>query len=376
MQADKLLYRIALTKINGIGDMLARSLLNAVGNEEGIFKSSRKSLLNIPYITSRLVDEIKNSDVMNQAEKELDFVVKNKIKTYFFTDSDYPARLKECPDSPVLFYFKGNANLNAGKIISIVGTRQSSNYGNGFCNEFIKDLSLRIPDVLIVSGLAYGIDVSAHKAALNYKIPTLGILAHGLDRIYPNAHRGIASDMLENGGLLTEFPSNTEPGKFNFVKRNRIIAGLADAVIVVESGNKGGSLITAEIAGSYCRDIFAVPGRLSDTNSSGCNKLIACHKADIFYSTTHFLEQMGWDQPSNQQKNSPVQQSLFVDLTNEEKCILNAIETVDEIHIDNLIIKTGLPAYQILPVLLNLEIKGLIKNMPGNLYKINIPLNN
>ncbi len=371
MQNDYLIFQIALTKINGIGDMLAKSLLNVVGSEEEIFKSSKKALLKIPHITSRLVDEIMCPNVMREAENELNFIFKNNIKTYFISDPDYPSRLKECPDSPVLFYFKGNANLNAKHIISIVGTRHSSNYGNGFCSEFIQELSLKIPDILIVSGLAYGIDVNAHKAALDNNISTVGVLAHGLDRIYPYTHRQVAADMIANGGLVTEFPSKTEPDKYNFVRRNRIIAGLSDSTIVVESADKGGSLITAEIASSYCRDIFAVPGKLSDKNSVGCNKLIATHKADIFHSTSYFLEQMGWEETDSIDNSKlPIQQNLFVDLTLEEKNVLHVIESEENVHIDSIVLKTEIPVYQILSILLNLEIKGLIKNLPGNFYKL------
>lgn len=368
---DKLLYQIALTKINGIGDVLSRILLQNFENEKAIFDAPRKSLTLIPGIATKLVDEIKNPEVLSRAEKELDFIVKNNIQTYFINNSNYPSRLKECSDSPVLFYFKGNANLDEKKIISIVGTRHSSNYGNGFCNEFIQELSSKTHDILIVSGLAYGIDISAHKAALESKIPTIGVMAHGLDRLYPQAHRPIATEMLRCGGLLTEFPSNTEPDKFNFVKRNRIIAGIADAVIVVESGAKGGSLITAEIANSYCKDVFAVPGKTSDKHSIGCNKLIADHKADIFYSTDFFLQQMGWDEESLNRKKKPTQKELFLDLSSDEQNIINIFENkTEDIHIDQISLKTKIPVYQLFSTLLSLEIKGIIKNLPGNFYNL------
>lgn len=367
---DKLLYRIALTQINGVGDILSKMLLQAVGDEEAIFKSSRKSLLAIQGIASKLVDEILNPKVLIRAEKELAFIDKNNISTYFITDEDYPSRLKDCSDSPILFYFKGKANLNAQKIISIVGTRNSTNYGNEFCNTFIQELSSEVNDLLVVSGLAYGIDINAHKAALKNDMPTIGVLAHGLDRIYPHAHRQTAIEMLEKGGLLSDFPSNTEPDKFNFVRRNRIVAGLADATIVVESSAKGGSLITADIANSYCRDVFAVPGKTTDSKSIGCNNLIANHKGDLLASTQYFLQQMGWDKQSVRHANKPKQQELFIELNNEEQSIVNILSAQDSLHVDQLATHTQIPVYQLFPILLNLELKGVIKNMPGNFYGI------
>lgn len=368
ISSGRLLYRIALTKINGVGDILSKMLLQAVGDEEAVFKSSRKSLLAIQGFSSKLVDEILNPKVLIQAEKELSFVEKNNIQTYFISDDHYPFRLKECTDSPILFYFKGNADLNKQKIISIVGTRNSSAYGNEICNTFIQELSVQIPDLLIVSGLAYGIDICAHRAALKNSIPTVGVLAHGLDRIYPQAHRQTAIEMIGNGGLLTDFPSETEPDKFNFVRRNRIVAGLADAVIVIESAKKGGSLITADIANSYCRDVFAVPGRTTDNKSIGCNSLIANHKGDLLLSTEYFLQQMGWDEQAGRKKKTPKQQELFTNLSKEEQLITDIISEQESLHVDQLAAQTQIPVYQLFPILLDLEIKGIIKNTPGNFY--------
>lgn len=248
---SKLLYQIALTKIKGVGDIIARNLLEIIGDEEAVFKSTKKELSTIQGISSKLINEILNPDVLKLAEKELNFIERNKIQTFFIKDEDYPIRMKDCMDAPILLYFKGNSTFNPTKVIGIVGTRKSTHYGNSFCNDFLSELSVYFPDTLIVSGLAYGIDINAHNAALKSNLPTIGVLAHGLDRIYPSAHRNTAVEMLENGGLLTEFSSGTEPDKFNFVRRNRIIAGMADAVIVVESDTKGGSLITADIANSY-----------------------------------------------------------------------------------------------------------------------------
>lgn len=370
--SDKRLYQVALTMIPGVGDITARNILETVGDEEEIFKSGKKALSAIKGIPSKVIDQILNPEVLQNAEKELNFVEKNNISTFFINEENYPKRLTDCSDAPILIYFKGNADLNAKKIISIVGTRKSTNYGHNFCEAFLEEISAIYPDTLIVSGLAYGIDIHAHRSALKSKLPTVGILAHGLDIIYPATHRQTAKEMISHGGLLTDFPSNTEPERFNFVKRNRIIAGLADAVIVVESDEKGGSLITAEIANSYCRDVFSLPGRIADKSSKGCNKLIANHKADLFKSTQYFLEQMGWEnQPkSAKAKAKPKQQELFLTLTPEEQRIVDKLTSVEEIHIDQLSRELGTPSYMLFTTLLQLEMKGVIKNLPGNLYAL------
>ncbi len=368
---NKLLYQLALTQINGVGDIIARQLLNTFGTPENIFKANRKDIQKVVGIANKLADEILNPDVFRKAEKELFFVEKNKIKVLFFNEEQYPNRLRECSDAPILLYYKGNADLNADKIISVVGTRKSSNWGNLFCDSFIKGLSDTIPDTLIISGLAYGIDVNAHKAALKNNMPTVGVLAHGLDRIYPQVHRQVAIEMLDNGGLLSDFPSKTEPDKFNFVRRNRIVAGIADATIVVESDIKGGSLITAEIANSYCKDVFAVPGRINDKYSAGCNKLIANHKADLFLSTEYFLQQMGWDKTTERKNKAPLQCELFVELNAEEQKIVNILKDCNEaLHIDFIATNTGIPTYQLYAILLQLEMKNLVKNLPGNTFSI------
>lgn len=367
---DKRLYQIALTQIPGVGDITARNLLQIFGDEEAIFKAGRKALLNIQGLPNKLADEILNPQVLVNAEKELSFVDKNRISTYFISDKDYPHRLRDCADAPILFYFKGKTDFNAERIISIVGTRNSTNYGNSFCNSFLEEISSLIPNTLILSGLAYGIDINAHRAALKSSLPTVGVLAHGLDRIYPAAHKQTALEMINSGGLLSEFPSNTEPDRFNFVRRNRIVAGMADAIIVVESDQKGGSLITAEIANSYCKDVFAVPGKITDKYSRGCNKLIASHKADLFQSTEYFLQQMGWDNQSQKKKKEPRQQDLFASLTTEEQSILDKLSDIESLHIDQLARELEIPAYQLFTTLLEMEMKGIIKNLPGNLYAL------
>ena len=368
--SNKLLYQIALTQIKGVGDIIARNLLNIVGDEETIFKSSRKSLQAIKGLPSKLVDEILNPSVLRAAETEILFVEKNNIQPLFITAPNYPSRLIECADAPILLYYKGNTDLGAKHIVSIVGTRNASHYGNNFCETFIKELSEFLPDTLIISGLAYGIDIQAHRNALQNKLPTVGVLAHGLDRIYPATHRQTAVEMISSGGLLSEFPSKTEPERFNFVRRNRIVAGMADAVIVVESDIKGGSLITAEIANSYCKDVFATPGRINDAKSAGCNNLIAAHKADLFCSTKQFIEQMGWDNQTSKTKKLPKQKDLFFNLSEEEQCIVDKLSAIESIHIDQLAREVSIPAHELFSILLGLEMKNVIKNMPGNMFSI------
>lgn len=363
----KLFYQIALTQINGVGDILARNLLDEIGDEETIFKSSRKELMAIPNFSTHLANEILNPEVLRKAETELEFIIKNNLRTFFYRDESYPRRLRECIDAPILFYYKGNTDLDKIKVISIVGTRKSSSYGNDFCDRFIEDIASAFPDTLIVSGLAYGIDIQSHKAAIRVGLPTVGVLAHGLDRIYPSAHRKVAIDMLDHGGLLTEFVSKTEPDKYNFVKRNRIVAGLADATVVVQSDIKGGSLITADLACSYDRDVFAVPGRITDKESGGCNTLIEQNKAVMLLSTEQFIQYMQWDAKN---KVQPRQQELFLDLSPDQQAIYDLLLENDSLHINALSTQSNIPLTSLLPLLLMMEMKGIIRTLPGSNYEL------
>lgn len=367
---DKLLYQIALTKITGVGDIIGKNLLKIIGDVQTIFETSAKALSQIQGLPSNVVREIHNPEVFRLAEKELKFVRKNNIQTYFTGEEKYPKRLLDCTDSPILLYFKGNIDFNKEKVVSIVGTRNATHYGKNFCKTFLEELAQKFPDTLIVSGLAYGIDIHAHRSALENNLPTVAVLAHGLDRVYPSTHRQTAIEMLENGGLLTEFPSKTEPDKHNFVRRNRIVAGMADAVLVLESSAKGGSLITAEIANSYCKDVFALPGRTTDPRSEGCNKLIASHKADILTSTQHFIEQMNWDTATPKKGKAPRQQQLFLNLSEEEQRIIDKLTDSGAMHIDQLAKDLSIPAFQLFSTLLELEIKQLIKALPGSIFEV------
>lgn len=370
---DKRIYQIGLTMINGVGDILARQLLQSLGDAEAVFTEKRQNLEKIPGIGSLTAAEIKRPEVLLQAEKELAFVEKNQISCYYLADDNYPKRLRECPDAPVLFYYKGTANLDASRIISIVGTRHATEYGRTITEELLKTLSASFPDLLVVSGLAYGIDVCAHRSALKAGLPTAAVLAHGLDRIYPSAHRSTAVEMLQQGGaLITDFPSGTEPDKPNFVKRNRIVAGLADAVIVIESAEKGGSLITADIAFSYGRDVFAFPGRVNDYCSKGCNALIRQNKAGLITSAADLISALCWDVEKKEPAPAPVQAELF--FGEEEDGQTGAITALlrknGEMHIDRLAILLNRPVRELFPLLFELEMNGRIKTLPGNIYKL------
>lgn len=365
---DKQIYQIGLTMINGIGDILAHHLLELLGDAEAVFTEPKRSLEKIQGIGSSLATEIKRPEVLLRAEKELSFARKNGIALYFLTDSHYPERLRECPDAPVLFYYKGKADLNSPHIISVVGTRQATAYGQELTEQLLKDLSATFPDLLVVSGLAYGIDICAHRNALRYQLPTVGVLAHGLDRIYPPAHRATAVDMLQQGGLLTDFPSETNPDRQNFVRRNRIVAGLADTTIVIESAEKGGSLITADIAFSYARDVFTFPGRVTDPHSRGCNTLIRQNKAALITCAEDLILAMRWD-IAEKKKDLPIQAQLLFEDGSETDRILAFLQVRKETHINELSVAMEMPVHQLSSLLFELELNGLIKAMPGGIYR-------
>lgn len=365
---DKSLYQIALTRIKGVGVTHARALMQGMGDEEAIFKGDIRALESIPGISRRLIQEIRHPEVLERAERELEFVQKNQIQLLFFTDEKYPRRLVSCIDAPLLIYSKGKADFNPSKTISIVGTRTSSRYGEDFCNAFISEIATSFPEVQIVSGLAYGIDICAHRASLKNGLSTVAVLAHGLDRIYPRLHRQTAIEMLDNGALLTEFSSETNADKHNFVKRNRIVAGMSDAVIVMESARKGGSLITADIANSYFREVFALPGRVGDRMSEGCNQLISDNKAVLMRSTESFISQMGWI--ASEKQKEPVQKELFLDLSEEELRIMEALSRIGASQVNTLAIELDTPVSELFMALLELEMKSLVQAFPGGMYDL------
>lgn len=361
-----LLHQIALSCLPGIGSVLSRTLLSYCGNAEEVFNSRIGQLTKIPGIGPKTIEQIVNHSVFSRAEEELEFIEKFKITPLFIDSDQYPKRLKNCSDAPVMLYFKGDADLNSSKVISIVGTRNASDYGREICRSLISDLKAYNP--LIISGLAYGIDSAAHREALKNSIPTIGVLAHGLDRIYPAQHRNMAEKMLESGGLITEFMSGTIPDRENFPKRNRIIAGMSDLTIVVEANIKGGALITAELANAYNRDVFAFPGRITDECSRGCNHLIKTNRANLITGIADIEYIMGW----NRESPKPLQKqlSLLVDLNDEERRIADIIKEYGEITIDNLALLSSLQQSRLAVNILEMEMKGIVISMPGKVYKL------
>jgi DNA processing protein len=361
---EELLYQIALTQVPGIGDILAKELLNNFHAAANIFQAPKSRLEKIPGVGEMRARAIKSFDDFSKAESEIAFIKQHQIQPVFYTDETYPIRLKQCYDSPVLLYFKGNADLNHSRIITIIGTRNHTNYGKEICEQLIAELA--IYDVIIVSGMAYGIDITAHKTALKNNIPTVAVLAHGLDRIYPSSHQSVAKEMVENGGLLTDFLSNTNPDKENFPKRNRIVAGLSDATIVIETGIRGGSMITANIASSYNRDVFAIPGRVTDIKSAGCNYLINNNQASLITSSEDLVEMMGWSKKAD---TGQKQKKLFYEFSQEEKLINNIFSQKNPLHIDEIYWQSQLSSSTVAAAMLNLEIQGIIKSLPGKMYE-------
>lgn len=362
------IYKIGITLIPGIGDVLAKNLISYCGSVEAVFKEKKAKLMKVPGIGETLADIISKQKVLSRAEEEIKFIERYKITPLFFLDKNYPKRLSHCADSPVMLYYKGNADLNHPRIISVIGTRDATNYGKDTCEKFIAELSEL--DVLVVSGLAYGIDICAHKAAVKNNISTIGVMAHGLDRLYPSAHRSTAEKMVKHGGLLTDFMSQTNPDAENFPKRNRIVAGMCDAVVVIESKKGGGSLITTDIANSYNRDVFAFPGRINDENSEGCNNLIKSHKAALIQSANDLVYVMGW-QKDEKKKSASKQQKLLIDLNPEEEVIVNLLQNKEGVAIDELCFNSKMSVSKISSVLLTLELQGVVKSLPGKAYKLN-----
>ena len=365
--SDSLLYKIALTLIPNIGPVQAKILLQHFSPEQ-IFRTKRTSLEKIEGIGGVRANNIKVFDNFSVAEDEIAFIEKYKINSLFITDKNYPQRLLNCYDSPTLLYYRGDADLNASKIVSVIGTRSNTDYGKQVTESLIKELTSL--NVSVVSGLAYGIDAIAHKAALKNNLPTIGVLAHGLDQIYPLQHANLAKEMVKNGGgILTEFRSSTKPDKHNFPIRNRIVAGISDATIVIETGLKGGSIITAELANGYNKDVFAIPGRITDTKSAGCNALIKSNRAALLTEVSDLVSYLGWEEKPKKHLQRP-QKELFIELTADEKMVIDILKEKESIHIDELNLKSGLTSSEVAAVILNLELQNVIASMPGKLYRL------
>jgi DNA processing protein len=363
-----LFFQIALSNLKGIGDSTAKLLLSYCGSADAIFKTSAAKLSKIPGIGPSTINAIKkNIEAFEIAENEIQFIEKENIKTFFILDENYPKKLKYCNDAPILLYGKGNLDLNPSKLISIVGTRHATEYGKLITENLIADLAEY--DVSIISGLAYGIDIAAHKSALKQNLPTIGVLAHGLHTIYPAQHRSIAEKMQLKGGILTEYAFKTIADKGNFPKRNRIVAGMTDATIVVESAISGGALITAELANNYNKDVLAFPGNVDQEFSAGCNKLIRENKAHLLRSANDLIEFLGWADLKEKQPKNAIQKDLFFEFSKEENAIFDQFKTKPKIQLDELSYLSLLPISTLSATLFSLEMKGYIKSLPGKMYE-------
>ncbi len=364
---DELLYQISLTLVPNIGAVQAKILLQQYEVED-IFKAKKSELEKIEGIGTVRAESIKAFNDFSKAEEEIAFIEKYKIKPIFISHKDYPKRLLNCYDPPTLLFYKGEADLNSEKIIAIIGTRNHTEYGKQLTEKLIAELVEQ--KIMVVSGLAHGIDAIAHKASVKNNLPTIGVLAHGLDQVYPAQHAGLAKEMLQTGGgLLTEFRSKSKPDKHNFPTRNRIVAGMSDATIVVETGIKGGSMITAELANNYNKDVFAFPGKVTDTKSAGCNHLIKNNKAVLLTDAQELLELMGWEKKS-QKPGARSQRELFIELNEDEKKIIAILKEKDAVHIDEINFKSGMSSSSVAAAILNLELQNVVLSLPGKLYQI------
>lgn len=370
MDSKELLSLIALQHIPGVGSITAKRLVESIGSATLLFEQRTELPKLIPNVQPSLVKALDCPTAHRRAEQELEFIDKHHITCIGYHDEAYPSRLRECDDAPILLFYHGNVTLNPRRIVSIVGTRKCTDYGRDLCENFVRDLATLCPDTLIVSGVAYGIDVCAHRAAIKYGLPTVGVLAHGLDRIYPSVHRNVAAQMTECGGLLTEYVSHTEPERQNFLQRNRIVAGMADATIIVESAAKGGSLVTASIANSYGRDCFTFPARTTDTSSAGCHRLIRHHQAALITSAEDFIEAMMWD-TSQKKHPEPIQQNLFPELNEEESHIIQVLGKHSEgTTINTLVMETNLAVHRLSAILFELELRDIVRPLAGSIYKL------
>ena len=362
---DDLLYQIALTLIPNIGVVQAKILTDEFGSAKNIFNASIKQLSAIENVGEIRARSVKHFNEFRKAEEEMALIEKNHIELLFITGENYPKRLLNCYDAPTLLYYKGNANINTSKILSIIGTRNNTDYSKIMLEKLLDGLKDYAP--LIVSGLAFGVDSIAHKTALQCGLPTVGVLGNGLHTIYPSQHKSLSNDMLNNGGLLTEFTFATKPDKHNFPRRNRIVAGLSDATIVMETALRGGSMITAELANNYNRDVFALPGKTTDAKSAGCNYLIKSNKAILLTDAEQVAEELGWQTAPLKKK---MQRELFISLTDDEHKIVSKLKEKEAVHIDELYLQSGLSSSAVAAALLSLELQNVVLSQPGKMYKL------
>lgn len=370
MQEKELIYALALQNVPKIGDVTAKKLINHCGSVEAVFKERKQNLLKIDGIGTIVISDLFNKQHFKAAEQELKFIRNNKLETHFYTESDYPERLKHCIDGPMLLFSRGTINLKNKHIISVIGTRKITTHGVAFCENLIEQLKPYNP--VIVSGFAYGADITAQKAAIKNNLQTIGCLAHGFNQIYPKTHKKYMKDVERHGGFFTDFWSTDDFDRNNFLKRNRIIAGLSEATIVIESAEKGGSLVTADIANSYNREVFAVPGRTTDLQSKGCNNLIKMHRAHVLSQPEDVPYILNWqlDISTGSGTKKPVQKSLFVELDTEEKVVYNVLKNNGKTLLDIIALKANMPTFRVASILLNLELKGVIRPLPGKLFEV------
>ncbi|NCT10780.1 MAG: DNA-protecting protein DprA [Flavobacteriia bacterium] len=366
LKKEKILAILRLQKSKAIGDILAKKLIVAVGDIEQLFNEKPASLQKINGIGSFAIQHLFDKQNIKLAEQELDFIEKNNYEVVYFLEDDFPKNLLQCIDSPFVMFKDGNINLKNDKILSIVGTRNMSTYGKDFCEQLIEELAVYNP--IIVSGFAYGVDICAHKAAIKNNLQTIGVLAHGFEQMYPKVHKKYVRQVMENGGFFTEFGFEENPLRENFLKRNRIVAGISEATIIIESADKGGSLVTADIANSYDRDVFALPGRTNDIYSKGCNNLIKNNKAILLTSSSDIVKMLNWDVVTKPKKL--IQQELFITLSDQEQMIYNHLKENGKQMLDLIAIDCNIPLFQLSSVLLQMELKGIIKSLPGKMFEL------
>lgn len=373
IDGDEKLYAMALTRICNFNFATSLALYRAADGAKNLYEYRNNICDLLPNCTHHLVESIKNWDeAIKRAEAEMEFAEKHGIKIIPLQSDDFPQRIKECPDAPIVLYYMGNAAMNRQRVINIVGTRRCTSYGKDLIRRFVKDLKMLCPDVLIVSGLAYGVDVNAHRAALDCGYDTIGVLAHGLDQIYPARHREIAKEMLSHGGLLTEFMSQTNADKPNFIRRNRIVAGMSDATILVESASKGGGLITCRIAQSYNRDVFAFPGAVGMEMSEGCNNMISQNVAGLITCAADFVKAMNWtdDAALAKAKANGIARDLFPILSDDEQRVVTLLTSQNDLPLNVISIRANIPIASISMTMFNLEMKGVVKPLAGGLYHL------
>lgn len=364
MDQEALLYILALQHVPNLGDSTAKKLIRKLGSAEAVFREKKQNLRKIEGVGEIRLKEINDPVHLKAAENELDFIEKNNIQCSYFQDADYPEKLKHCLDGPILIFSRGKIELKNKKIISIVGTRKITSHGTAFCEEFIEALAPLDP--VIVSGFAYGVDITAQRAAVKNNLQTVGCLAHGLNQIYPKIHQKYVKQIEENGGFITDFWSTDNFDRNNFLKRNRIIAGLSEATVVIESAEKGGSLVTADIANSYNREVFAVPGRATDNYSKGCNNLIKSQNAHLLTSAADLVYMLNW---KLEEEVKPVQKQLFVEMDSEEEQLYGFLKDRGKAELDIIALNCRFPTYKTAGILLNMELKGLIRPLPGKLFE-------